>query len=70
MKLAYPNSAKWSGGLAVGTSTAGIIRSVGFEVWPCPTHVFANHARIVHPDGLAGFTDLNLSRLAIGFTAS
>ena len=70
MKLAYPNSAKWAGELAVGISTVAIIRSAGFEVWPCPTPSFPNHARIVHPDGVAGFTDENLSRLALGFAES
>jgi len=70
MKLAFPNSTKWAGELAVGTSTVASIRSVGFEVWPCPTLQFANHARIVHPEGIVGFREENLSRLALAFAES
>ena len=70
MKSAYPNAAKWAGELAVGTSTVATVRSVGFEVWPCPNSMFANHARIVHPEGIPGFTDEYLSHLASVFAES
>lgn len=67
MRAAF-RSRKWmalSG--TVGSATAAAIRSAGFEVIDAPTHTLPNHARIVHPDGPAGFTDENLARLAAVF---
>jgi hypothetical protein len=52
---------------AVGTATAAAIRAAGFEVLPDPTARLPNHGRLVHPGGLAGFTDENLARLAQAF---
>ncbi len=48
----------------VGTATVDDIRAAGFEVIPDPSANFPNHARLIHPDGVAGFTAVNLERLA------
>jgi hypothetical protein len=68
MRRAYPNSRKWQR-LAgtVASTTAGQIRAAGFDVIPVPTGNLPSHGRIVHPDGVAGFTDANLARLATVF---
>lgn len=47
-----------------GTTTVGKIREAGFDVMPDPTKKFPNHGRIVHPEGVAGFTDDNLEALS------
>ena len=52
----------------VGTTSSELIRSVGFDVISDSTRKLPNHHRIVHPDGVAGFTDENLARLARIFT--
>jgi hypothetical protein len=54
----------------VGTSNAAQIRATGFEIVPDPTSRFPNHARLIHADGAAGFTDENLQRLAHVFRDS
>jgi hypothetical protein len=65
MREAFPGSRKWSQRAAtVGTTTAGAVRRVGFDVVPDPTDRFPNHARIIHPGGAAGFTDDQLQTLA------
>jgi hypothetical protein len=45
-------------------TTAAAIRQAGFELIPDPTARFPNHARLIHPSGVAGFTDTNLAQLA------
>jgi hypothetical protein len=68
MRHAFPGSRKWrETAHTVGTTTAGAIREAGFEVVPDPTIRFPNHARLIHPRGVAGFTDENLARLAATF---
>jgi len=52
------------GQTVVGTTTAGRIREAGFDVIMDPTARFPQHARLIHPDGLDGFTQENLDRLA------
>ncbi len=65
MRLAFPGSRKWrTTSRVVGTSTAEAIRQTGFEVVPDPTSRFPNHARLIHPDGIAGFTDERLELLS------
>ena len=51
----------------VGTIADAAIRAVGFDVIPDPTTRFPTHHRLIHPDGVAGFTDANLARLAAAF---
>lgn len=65
MRQAFPNSRKWrASGHTVGTAIAAAVRRVGFEIVPDPTSRFANHARLIHPQGVAGFTDIHLGALA------
>jgi hypothetical protein len=48
----------------IATATVGAIRSVGFDVLADPTRLLSNHGRLVHPDGVTGFSDEHLTRLA------
>jgi hypothetical protein len=65
MRQAFPNSCKWrDSAQTVGTTTAVAIRQTGFDLVPDPTSRFPNHARLIHPKGVAGFTDTNLAQLA------
>jgi hypothetical protein len=64
MRQAFPNSRKWKeSAQTVGTTTAAAIREAGFELVPDPTSRFPTHARLIHPSGVAGFTDTNLEQL-------
>ena len=68
MRQAFPSSRKWrEDAQTVGTTTAATIRQAGFELVPDPTSRFPNHARLIHPRGVAGFTDTNLAQLARAF---
>ncbi len=70
MRAVYNRSKKWQGPQTVATTTAVDIRSAGFDVIADPTPNFPNHARVVHPNGVAGFTDDNLRRLAAAFVTT
>jgi hypothetical protein len=52
----------------IGSTTVGNIRGVGFDVIPNPTKKLPNHYRLIHPNGVAGFSDENLARLSAVFT--
>jgi hypothetical protein len=68
MRRAFSKSRKWrESSKTVGTTTAEAIRRAGFDIVPDPTDRFPNHARLIHPDNAAGFTDDNLNVLAQGF---
>jgi hypothetical protein len=68
MRRAFPGSRKWRDmAQTVGTTTAAAIREAGFEVVPDPTTRFPHHGRLMHPRGVAGFTDENLATLAETF---
>lgn len=68
MRQAFPRSRKWrQTAQTVGTTTAAALRQVGFEVVPDPTSRFPNHARLIHPQGAAGFMDAQLEALAQPF---
>ena len=68
MRRAFPGSRKWRDTVqTVGTTTAAAIREVGFDIVPDPTTRFPNHARLVHPQGVAGFSDEPLATLAATF---
>lgn len=68
MRRAFPLSRKWrEAAHTVGTTTAEALRAAGFEIVPDPTTRFPNHARLIHPRGVAGFTDENLETLAATF---
>jgi hypothetical protein len=51
----------------VASSTEELSLSAGFEIVPMPSRTLPNHYRITHPDGVAGFGDENLTRLAMAF---
>src|SRR5581483_9730866 len=59
MRQAFPDPRKFARlhGQAetVGTGTVAAIRAAGFDVLPDPSTKFPNHARVIHPDGAAGF---------------
>lgn len=52
----------------VGTTTEELIRQAGFDLVATGSRRLPNHYRITHPDGVDGFTDENLKRLAEVFT--
>lgn len=52
----------------ISSSTLEKIRSAGFDVIPNPTRKLPNHYRLIHPDGVVGFSDENLTRLSAAFT--
>jgi len=52
------------GNTTVGSTTAVRIREAGLDVIMNPTPRFPQHARLVHPDGVDGFSLENLERLA------
>lgn len=69
MREAFPRSKKWKQAAGiVGTTTVASVRRAGFEVVPDPTSRFPNHARLTHPDGIAGFSAANLETLAQVFS--
>jgi hypothetical protein len=54
--------------VAGGSTTAAAVRQAGFDIVPNPTGPFANHVRLIHPNGVAGFTDANLAILSQAFS--
>jgi hypothetical protein len=48
----------------IGTSTVAGIRSAGFDVLSDASWLLPNHGRLIHPDGVDGFSDENLTRLS------
>ncbi len=52
----------------VASTTVDKIRQAGFDVFPNPTRKLPEHYRLIHPDGVAGFTDANLLRLSAVFS--
>jgi hypothetical protein len=71
MRQAFPDPDKFARihALAgvVGSATVAALRAAGFEVITDPSAKFPNHARLTHPEGVAGFTDANLERLSKAF---
>lgn len=70
IRAVYRTSRKWASALEVGTATVGVIRAAGFDVIADPTPNFPYHARLIHPLGVPGFDDANLTRLASVFTTT
>lgn len=52
----------------VASTTVEKIHSAGLDVIPNPTHKLPNHYRLIHPLGIEGFNDENLTRLSAVFT--
>ena len=64
MRAAFPKAAGLhEAAKMVGTTSEDSIRDAGFDVIANPTKKLSNHHRIIHPDGVAGFSDENLARL-------
>jgi hypothetical protein len=71
VKEAFPNATRLQElATTVGSATEEAIRGAGFDVIPDPTAKFPNHHRLIHPEGVAGFSDENLSQLSLAFTDS
>jgi hypothetical protein len=51
----------------IASTTVDKIRQAGFNVLPNPTKKLPQHYRLIHPEGVAGFTDANLLRLSAVF---
>jgi hypothetical protein len=51
----------------IASTTVDMIRQAGFDVVPNPTKKLPQHYRLIHPEGVAGFTDINLHRLSAVF---
>jgi hypothetical protein len=51
----------------VASATVAAIQAAGFEVRPDPSAKFPNHARLTHPEGVAGFSNENLAKLCSVF---
>ena len=51
----------------IGSTTMDNNRGAGFDVIFNPTKKLPNHYRLIHPDGVAGFSDENLARLSAVF---
>jgi hypothetical protein len=52
----------------IGSTTVENICQAGFDVLPNPTKKLPNHYRLIHPEGVTGFHDVNLARLSAVFT--
>ena len=69
MRAAFPAAnALQAAAQVVASTTVDEIRQAGFDVLPNPTRKWPQHYRLVHPDGVAGFTDVNLLRLSAVFS--
>jgi hypothetical protein len=69
MRAAFPKAAGLhEAAKTVGSTTEEAIRSVGFDIIANPTRKLPNHYRIIHPEGVAGFSDESLADLASVFT--
>jgi hypothetical protein len=65
MRAAFPKAkGLHEAAKTVGSTTEEAIRSVGFDIIPDKTNTFPTHHRVIHPDGVAGFNDTNLAKLA------
>jgi hypothetical protein len=71
LRTVFHRSKKWKVlSQTVGSSTVAAIRAAGFDVIPDPTPNFPNHGRIIHAQGLGGFSDDRLSVLAGQFVTT
>jgi len=48
----------------IGSATEELIREAGFDLIPIPSRALPGHHRLIHPEGVAGFNDENLAKLA------
>src|SRR5262245_34385224 len=68
MRQAFPDPKKYArihaASGTVGSAAVASITAAGFAVIADPSAKFPNHARLTHPDGVAGFSDANLQKLS------
>jgi len=65
IREAFPNAIKLhKAAETIGSATLEAIRAAGFDVISDPTQKFPNHARVIHPQRLAGFADESLKKLS------
>jgi hypothetical protein len=71
IRAAFPKAkALHEAARTVGSTSEELIRSAGFDIIHAPSKTLPNHYRIIHPDGVAGFSDENLARLSEVFVDS
>lgn len=64
MRAALPRaSVLHAAAQTIGSTAEELIRSAGFDIIHVPSQTLPNHYRLIHPGGVAGFNDQNLSRL-------
>jgi hypothetical protein len=68
MRKAFPKSRKWQKVQTVATATVIAVCQTGFDVIPDPTARFPNHGRLIHPQGIVGFSVVNRQILSKVFT--
>ena len=59
-----PGSRMWEESHLIGSASLDDIQAAGFDVMPNPTADFPNHFRLIHRDGISGFSDANLQELS------
>lgn len=64
MRTTFPGRRWRARSATVGSAVVAAIRSAGFDVIAAASTKLPNHGRIVHPAGIAGFTDANLAALS------
>jgi hypothetical protein len=68
MRRAYPRATDLhTKAGTVGSATTAAIRLAGFDIIAVPSRNLPNHGRVIHPNGITGFSDANLARLAQSF---
>lgn len=71
MRQAFPDEKKFSQihrlARLIGSAAVAAIREAGFEVVLAPSEKFPNHARVVHSEGLTGFSEENRRALSAVF---
>ena len=69
MREAFPAAnALHAAAQVVASATVDKIRQAGFDVFPNPTKKLPQYYRLIHPEGVGGFTDANLLRLSAVFS--
>lgn len=53
--------------MPMASTSIELIRAAGFDMIHVPSRRLPNHARIIHPSGIDGFSDENLEKLALAF---
>lgn len=68
MRAAFPLAKRlWSLASVIESTTGARIRSAGLDGIANSTATFPNYYRLIHSEGVAGFSDDNLARLAQEF---